>query len=891
MRHILRNSLLLLLSLQLAQEGFSQVKVSGTIKDSNSTFAPGIAVLLRPSVEKKLVAYTYSNNHGYYELIIKKIGEYSLTVQGLGYESQELPIVISTLNEASIHQDIILNSRAFELEEVEINAENPIITKKDTITINTKVFVDGTEEVAEDILRKLPGIEVSNDGTISVQGKQVDKVLVEGDDLFEKGYKLLTKNLNAGVIDKVEILEHFSENPLLKNIQDSDKVALNMTLKKDQKSTLFGNTSLGLGTEKFYEGKINLISFREKSKYYLFANANNRGIDATGDIYQLVYPDLFTAPMYVGDGESADRYVEIVMPTPNLRKSRFKFNNGELVSLNSIFNPSKKVKLKTLGYFTSDENSFLSDRIYQFDVPPVTFTNTESYQLRKNTKLGYAKLDALITIGKDDRLDYIGRFNKGKFRDRASLLFNSESLLEDSRVEILFTDQRITYTRKLAGKNAIQLTGRYIYDEKPEIYDVNTFLYEDLFPGQTDIETVQQKNYNKLNYAGLEAMYITNRSRTYMEVITGISSRNQRLTSDLFLIDSNDSLLIVGGDYANRLKNNLDDFYAKVNYKYSFKGLQLKTDIELHQYNSATIRSNAKSKNTPLVLVPRVGIIWLPNKKINFIASYKYNNSPITTRDLRTGYVLTSYRNFSRGLTNFQLLPGNHWFSAINYGSWADSFSLNASAFINSSPDYLSTNRRIDPNYSLSENILLEGKRFTGMSANMSQYLKRLSSSIRLTFNFNETQYENSINNSDLRSLNIKSYTYGGEFKSIITSSFDFNIGTKWVRSIVDTGSKSVNLDNTSFLDLIWQPNSNINISLKNERYYFGSLMEENSFYFSDLKAKFKLIPNKLTLHFLASNIFNTNTFRNYSINETGFSSSNFRLLPRYFFLQADYRF
>ncbi|MBT8235356.1 MAG: TonB-dependent receptor, partial [Bacteroidia bacterium] len=79
--------------------------------------------------------------------------------------------------------------------------------------------------------------------------------------------------------------------------------------------------------------------------------------------------------------------------------------------------------------------------------------------------------------------------------------------------------------------------------------------------------------------------------------------------------------------------------------------------------------------------------------------------------------------------------------------------------------------------------------------------------------------------------------------------------------------------------------------SLKNERYYFGSLSSDNSFYFSDLEMRYKAIPKKLTLHFLAANIWDTDTFRNYTINETGFASSNFRLLPRYFFLKVDYRF
>ncbi|TFG76214.1 MAG: hypothetical protein E4H26_04870 [Flavobacteriales bacterium] len=86
------------------------------------------------------------------------------------------------------------------MSEVVINADMPILVRKDTITLNIASFTNGNEEDVEDVLKKLPGIEVASVGTIQFQGKNVEKIMVEGDDLFEKGYKLLTKNLNAGVM-------------------------------------------------------------------------------------------------------------------------------------------------------------------------------------------------------------------------------------------------------------------------------------------------------------------------------------------------------------------------------------------------------------------------------------------------------------------------------------------------------------------------------------------------------------------------------------------------------------------------------------------------------------------------------------------------------------------
>src|SRR5690606_5979425 len=102
----------------------------------------------------------------------------------------------------------------------------PISIKKDTIIFKASAFTDGTEQTVEDLLKKIPGVYIDSDGTIKVGNQEIEKLMVDGDDLFEKGYRVLSKNMPAYPIERVELFQNYSNNPLLKNIEDSNNVAL-----------------------------------------------------------------------------------------------------------------------------------------------------------------------------------------------------------------------------------------------------------------------------------------------------------------------------------------------------------------------------------------------------------------------------------------------------------------------------------------------------------------------------------------------------------------------------------------------------------------------------------------------------------------------------------------
>ncbi len=131
----------------------------------------------------------------------------------------------------------------------------------------------------------------------------------------------------------------------------------------------------------------------------------------------------------------------------------------------------------------------------------------------------------------------------------------------------------------------------------------------------------------------------------------------------------------------------------------------------------------------------------------------------------------------------------------------------------------------------------------------------------------------------------------GGKVVAGFKGILNYHIGTKWLTTEIETTINNSFTDNVSFLDLSFVFNKNFDFQLQSERYYFGNLQTDNTYYFIDFDARYKLIENKLTLGISGKNLFNTERFRNFSISDIGTSTTEYRLLPRFVLLKIEYRF
>jgi len=870
---------------------FAQVKIIGFVKDSinKEIFAN---VVLKTNVNNSIITYAITNNDGSYLLKTDKTGEFNLIFSALSFETKTIPLTIKG-TEKTINIDILLNSKTVKLYEVIIQANKPITVKKDTVIFNVKSFLQGNEQVVEDLLKKIPGLTVEGDGTIKVGDKEVEKVMVDGDDFFERGYKILTKNMPPDQIEKIELLQRYSNNKLLKNVEESDKVALNLVLKDDAKRVWFGNINLGYDVtlNNRYKISSNLMNFGKKNKYYFLTNFNNVGYNATGDINHLIRPFRYGEPASIGDNQSINTLINLNSFTPNFKASRTNFNNTELASLNAIFTLSKKVKLKTLGFFNWDENDFFRNSVQNFNINGTEFTNTEDFVLRKKKFIGFGKIDLTYDISKTKMLEVTTKYNNQDTENTSNLNFNSQQTVESLKDRNTLFDQKITYTNKFKDNKVFLLTGRYINEKTPQNYKINQFFYQDLFPNFLNINNVQQLSENKMQFAGFEAHLLDRKENgNLLELQFGNEYRKDELLSS-FLLKEENTILETPTDYQNSTTYSVNNLYFKSKYRIKLDDIAITGKLDFHQLFNQ-LEQNNKTEQQPFFINPTVGLDWKINTKNRIRTSYSYNTTNAKILDVYNNFALTDFRSFSKGAGAFNQLNASTVFLNYQLGNWSDVFFANTSIIYSKNSDFFSTNSFITQNYSQAEKIIIKDREMLSVNTNIDRYFKSLSSNLKLNLGYSKSNYKNVVNNSELREVKSTNYNYGFEIRSAFKDFFNYNIGSKWTINEIKTTINNSFTNNEIFLDLLFDINDNLSFQIQNERYFFGNIDSKNStYYFSDLEARYTLKENKISFSLSGKNLFNTNTFRTYSINDISTSSTEYRLLPRYVLLKMEYRF
>jgi len=869
----------------------SNAQIQGKVSDHKGTPIEFVTIVLKKANDSSFVAYTRTNENGFYSLQPKTTGKFLLSFSFLGFAKQEIIVEVFDANQIK-NFNTILKEESIVLNDVIVRPED-IIQKKDTIIFNAKAFAQGNEEVVEDLLKKIPGLTIEADGTIKVGNQEVEKVMVEGDDFFERGYKILTKNMPAKTIDKIELLQNYSNNRLLKGVEQSERVALNLKLNDDAKHIWFGNMTLGydaFADKDRYFGKTNVMNFGKKNKYYFLTNFNNIGYDATGDINNLIRPMRSNEPSGIGDDQNISQLISLSASPPNFKRSRTTFNNAKMGSLNAIFNPSEKLKIKTLGFFNWDQLDFFRNRADNVSVKGLNFTNTEGYQLHNSNKIGFGKADLTYNISESKMIESSTKYQNANFFSNSDLLFNKQSTIEQLNNPVELLDQKISYTTKFNDKKVLLLTGRFIRETAPQNYSVNLFLFGDLFPN-INANNVGQNLNQKMTFAGFEAHLLDRKEgKNLLELKLGNSYRRDVLNSKFSLFE-NGTMINNPQGFQNDLTYTVNDSYAKGKYQYNLDKIALIANLAVHQLFNTIDQNNQSTAQQTFFVNPSLGLDWTINKNNKIRTSYAQNRTNADIINLYDNFVLTGFRNFSSGLGDLSQLDADALFLNYQLGNWSDRFFANTTFVYTKNRDFFSTNTIINQNFTQSEAIIIKDRELFNASTSLDFFLKKLESNIKVKLGYTQSEFKNMVNNSQLREVNSINYNYGMEYRTAFDRLLNFHFGSMWSTNKIETTIRNEFTNNVSFLDMTFTFNKKLNIDLSSERYYFGNLEKDKIYYFLDFDARYTVKENKLTLMLSGKNLFNTNTFRTFTISDIGTSTTEYRLLPRFVLLKMEYRF
>ena len=264
-------------SIQLSAQNI-KYSIFGTVLGDNEEALAGATVVLLNAKDSVLVNYGISDEEGKFELKKFKKGEYILQATYVGYEDfNELIRLDENDPEHIITKEIKLKPAVNLIDQVVVKDEHiPIRIKGDTVEYNANAFKTKPNAVVEDLLKKLPGVDVDRDGNVKAHGKDVEHVYVDGKEFFGDDPQMATKNLPAEAIDKVQVFDKQSDMSEFTGVDDGEREkTINLTLKEDKKNGVFGNITGGYGTDDSYEGKMNLNHFNKKMQLSVLGMANN----------------------------------------------------------------------------------------------------------------------------------------------------------------------------------------------------------------------------------------------------------------------------------------------------------------------------------------------------------------------------------------------------------------------------------------------------------------------------------------------------------------------------------------------------------------------------------------------------------------------------------------
>ncbi|HEY0354576.1 MAG TPA: outer membrane beta-barrel protein, partial [Flavisolibacter sp.] len=259
-------------------ESFSQGSIKGTIKDTVARHSLGFAtVTIFKASDTTLVTYRLSNPEGEFRVPSLPLNiELRAVISHSGYEAFRKEFTLVN-NEPVDWGTIIMEPSSRTLEEVLVIAERPPVSvKSDTIEFNASSFKTLPTALVEDLLKKLPGIQIDADGNIMANGKRVNRIMVDGKAFFGDDPKMATRNLPANVIDKVQVTPDMDEanRNTTGDLTDLGQV-INLTLKKGVKKGWFGKMYAGAGTRERYEAGGIANIYRDTMQLSLLAFSNN----------------------------------------------------------------------------------------------------------------------------------------------------------------------------------------------------------------------------------------------------------------------------------------------------------------------------------------------------------------------------------------------------------------------------------------------------------------------------------------------------------------------------------------------------------------------------------------------------------------------------------------
>lgn len=856
-------------------------RVKGSISNHNGDKIMIANILIKEFENSSNIVEFSVVRNGKFDLILKKkYNTILIEITSSGYQTETFKIENPKTEQTYIVDFVLEKQDITELKEVIVVSEKKaFIIKEDTITYNIEKYKDPTDRKVQDVLKRLPGIEVNEkSGEIKYKGKSVETVTLDGDNLFGYNYSLGTKNINIDMLEQVQAIDNYSENPLLKGIEGGEKVSLNLKLKKG-KTDYSGNIDVGLGLNNdlnlLNNSNVNILGVSKNYKSFGTINFNNIGVNHSPF-------DYFSTNRSVEQQKERDFITYKIIPevlfSNGIDDDRANINNMLFANYNSMFKIDDRLSVRTNIYFINDNIRLNQVNTGEYNIQNESFTTIDDFNTIKKPQFYRGDIELKYNTSKNSLLEYRTKFSY-EIIDTKSLIKENElnTFKSNLKSESKFFNQQLLFTNKLNSNQAVQIQLNQAFNYIPQKLLLNN-------QSASIIET-QSSNFKK-NFNNLIITFLGSKSNHKYSFSTGAIYENTLHESF-----NNINQIMVN--------NNKPDFYRKSIYVHGSTNYVINNwnfmpffsikylSQELNEYQGLN-----KESKSDLLFEPALNIRYKINNTSSISSKVNLSQTPFSEENIFINPITINNRIKIANTPTLEIQKTETY--SLNYYNnnlYRQFFLSVGISYQRNNGNYFSS-FVIDESETILNNFYLKEKN-DNLNFNISteKFVNKLSTTFKMVSTISKSNYKNILNTNELRNNASNNISNELNIKTAFSTKVNFENQIKFMYSS-NENENSITFNNKMFtntLKLKYKHSSSIFAVISGDYFVPDTQNRDNAYLFIDFSVVYKPKNEKYEFNLVGKNLLNNIVYNQIQTSDFSRNSLQNNLISRYIFVNFTY--
>ncbi len=784
--------LYIFLALSLSTNILAQrYSIMGQLVDTLDAPLPSATLMLLNAKDSTLINFAASNAGGNFEIknIVK--GDYFIKISYVGFAPFTQRVVFPETGLVVNMGRLKMQARSTELDAVIVQGETaPVTIKRDTIEFNAPSFKVAPNANVEDLLKRLPGVEVESDGTVKAQGETVQRVTVDGKEFFGRDPKIATRNLPADAIQKVQVFDRRSDQALFTGIDDGDREkTINLELKDKNRNAAFGNVLAGYGTGDRYQAKANINKFSKGNQLSFLGMANNINeqgfsiqdyMNFSGGLQQMAAGGG-TVRLSIGGGNAQG------VPTNfGQRANGIMTNYAGGINFNRSI--SKKTELNGSYFLNHLDHNVIKELARENFLPNGNFNFLQN-SIQRSNNTGH-RINAVLehNIDSANSIRFTSNFNynlSNSDRRSESSNYRADEILQNESEQVSLNDvQSLAYNGNFLLRHRFKKKGRTISSNL--IFGLNQNSSEGLLLANNKFYTAgpeTEENIRQENTQDSESLsYGTNISyteplgnRMYLELNYNYIQNINKVDREVFDID-NDEERIFNTTLSNKFESNYQYHKPGFNFRLNRKNFNFTAGTSLQQTHLVgdLILLDATIDRTFQNILPSVRFNYNFTSTKNLALDYETSVQEPGIQQLQPVVDNSDPLNIYVGNPDLKPSYNNRWILRFNTFDPGKFISFFTTASVNYVKNAITNEQSIDDRLIRSTKPVNveDGLAYNG-NATLSFPINNLKSRFNLGGNFVHNRFINLLND---EANNIRNHILGGNARYTFTYNDAFDI-------------------------------------------------------------------------------------------------------------------